>query len=151
MNFAVNRKSFDNNYIYIMEPVNNNVLDNGTFHRLIYSNSHMTLNSLIFKVTFYNTTVTKNFNKYKLSFDVHNSRNIESCNYIKYVEDTIIDKFRLGELPKRSLIESIYTDNIKLYSDKKIDNRLTSIDVYLKISGIWVNKSEYGLTYKFSG
>ena len=37
-----------------------------------------------------------------------------------------------------------------LYSEKELDNNYEQIDIYLKISGLWVNDNEYGLTFKFS-
>ena len=46
-------------------------------------------------------------------------------------------------------MESVDSDNIKLYSDKELDNYYDNISIYLKISGFWLNDEEYGLTYKF--
>jgi hypothetical protein len=149
MNFIMNKSYYDNNNIYIMDGVINNVIENGLFHRLIYSNSIMTLNALIFKYTFNNVVLIKNFNKYKFTYpdDINNSKNI---NEIKNVELNIINKFNLKSSKKYCIRESITIDNIKLYSEKELNNNYEKIDVYLKISGIWVNDNEYGLTFKFS-
>lgn len=149
MNFIMNKSYYDSNNIYIMDGVTNNVIENGSFHRLIYSNSIMTLNALIFKYTFNNVVLIKNFNKYKFTYpdNINNSKNI---NEIKNIESNIINKFNLKSSKKYCIIDSFSNDNIKLYSEKELDSNYEQLDIYLKLSGIWVNDNEYGLTFKFS-
>lgn len=149
MNFIMNKSYYDNNNIYIMDGVINNVIENGSFHRLIYSNSIMTLNALIFKYTFNKVTLIKNFNKYKFIYQDENTNNA-NINEIKNIELDIINKFNLSSKKKYCIIDSFSNDNIKLYSEKELDNNYEKIDIYLKLSGLWVNDNEYGLTFKFS-
>ena len=91
MNIVINNKLYNTDYLYIMEPVSNNVLENAIFYRLIYSNSHMTLNSLYFKVDVKNISIVKAFNKYKISFD--NIIHRDTIQYLKYIESSILNKF----------------------------------------------------------
>ena len=148
MNFILDNNLYDINYLYIMEPVSNNVIENGTFYRIMYSNSHMTLNSLIFEIKLYNVNVIKIFNKYKISYN-NDTNKTENFHTIKEVENNILNKFSLEKTPKKCIMESVDSDNIKLYSDKELDNYYDNISIYLKISGFWLNDEEYGLTYKF--
>lgn len=145
----MSKSYYDSNNIYIMDGVNNNVIENGSFHRLIYSNSIMTLNALIFKYTFSKVTLIKNFNKYKFIYQDEHTNNT-NINEIKNVELEIIDKFNLNPKKKYCIIDSFSNDNIKLYSEKELDSNYEQLDIYLKLSGIWVNDNEYGLTFKFS-
>ena len=149
MNFIMNKSYYDNNNIYIMDGVINNVIENGSFHRLIYSNSIMTLNALIFKFTFNNVSLNKIFNKYKFNYQ-DNYNNKKNISEIKNLESEIINKFNLKLIKKYFIFDSFTMDNIKLYSEKELDNNYEQIDIYLKISGLWVNDNEYGLTFKFS-
>jgi hypothetical protein len=132
-----------------MEPVINNVLENGTFYRLVYSNSHSTLNSLILKLSLHNITISKAFNKYKLTFDTKKFENIYELSFIKTLEDNLLAKFNLADISIKNVNESININNIKLYSDKSLQNSYENLNIYLKISGIWVKNNECGLTYKF--
>lgn len=149
MNFALDKNNFNINHLYVMEPVNNNVIENGTFHRVIYSNSHMTLNSLVFKLTFTGVNLQRTFNKYKLTIDMTNYQNQLEINYLRQMEQAIIDNFQINQKAQYALIESIRNDNIKLYTEKEIDLVHRELTVFLKISGIWINEDRYGLTYKF--
>lgn len=147
MNFVLNNKLYNQDYLYIMDPVSNNVLENGTFHRIIYSNSHMTLNSLIFKLTFTNIEIIKTFNKYKISYT--DNSNINTFIFIENLENNLLHKFSLQDIAQTSIMESIKSDNLKLYSSKDLESFYASMDVYLKISGFWINNNNYGITYKF--
>ncbi len=150
MNFVINKKLFDIDYMYVMEPVSNNIYENGVFHRIIYSNSIMTLNSLIFKFTFHNISVVKNFNKYKLSFDPFNDNNINIINFINTLESDILNKFNLGNKHSKCIIDSINNDSLKIYTEKTLSTNYDIFDVYLKISGIWMKDNVSGITFKFS-
>jgi hypothetical protein len=147
MNFVLNNNLYNQNYLYIMDSVSNNVLENGTFHRIIYSNSHMTLNSLIFKITFTNIEIIKTFNKYKIIYT--DNSNLNTFVYIEELENSLLNKFILQGTALSSIMDSIKTDNLKLYSSKHLESFYPNLTVYLKISGFWINNNSYGITYKF--
>ena len=149
MNFILNRP-YDTNNIFIMDGISNNVIENGLFHRLIFSNSYMTINALIFKFTFENISLIKNFNKYKLTYSNSNINNMNNNLEIIKIENEILNKFNLNRNKKNIIHENINFETIKLYSEKELNSNYEKIDIYLKISGIWVNDNEYGLTFKFS-
>jgi len=146
MNFTLNKQLYDINYLYIMEPVSNNVIENGIFYRLMYSNSHMTLNSLIFEIHLEDVNVTKMFNKYKITYT---NKSDPPFRFIETVENEILQKFEMGKTPRRCIMDCVKNDNIKLYSEKELLPHYDSLTIYIKVSGFWLNESEYGLTYKF--
>ena len=146
MNFTLNKQLYDINYLYIMEPVSNNVIENGVFYRLMYSNSHMTLNSLIFEIHLEDVNVTKMFNKYKITYT---NKSDPPFRFIETVENEILQKFEMGKTPRRCIMDCVKNDNIKLYSEKELLPHYDSLTIYIKVSGFWLNESEYGLTYKF--
>ena len=52
------------------------------------------------------------------------------------------------ELSKMSLLkDQLSSMNFKVYRENYPNNNING-DIVLKISGIWENESEYGLTYK---
>ena len=146
MNFTLNKQLYDINYLYIMEPVSNNVIENGVFYRLMYSNSHMTLNSLIFEIHLEDVNVTKMFNKYKITYT---NKSDSPFRFIEKVENEILQKFQMEKKPKRCIMDCVNAENIKLYSEKELLSHYDSLTIYIKVSGFWLNETEYGLTYKF--
>ena len=147
MNFVINNKLYNTNNIYIMDPVSNNVIENGSFCRIIYSNSHMTLNSIIFKIPLEEIRLTRSFNKYKLSYSTDHNHPVFM--FIERIEKELLDKYALSKNAVCSIANSIKNDTFKLYSEKEIEEFRDKITIYLKISGFWVNDADYGLTYKF--
>ncbi len=146
----MNQKLFNINYLYLMDPVINNVIDNGTFHRFLYSNSHMTLNSLIFKLNLKNVKLIKLFNKYKISFDLFDKVNANQCSYITNLEKSILQKFNISDKHVYNIFDNINNDNIKIYSEKILPETIAEIEIFFKISGIWIHENKYGITFKFS-
>jgi hypothetical protein len=150
MNIIINNKLYNTDYLYIMEPVSNNVLENAIFYRLIYSNSYMTLNSLYFKVDIKNISIVKAFNKYKISFD--NIIHKDTIYYLKYIESSILNKFSFEKKTAQySILDAIKNDCVKLYSESNmLKEHYDNISIYLKISGFWMKSGCFGITYKFS-
>lgn len=150
MNIVINNKLYNTDFLYIMEPVSNNVLENAIFYRLIYSNSHMTLNSLYFKVNLKNISIVKAFNKYKISFD--NNLHKETIQYLKYIESSLLNKFNFDKkTPQYSILDAINNDCVKLYSEcTTLKEHYDNLSIYLKISGFWMKGGIFGITYKFS-
>ena len=46
MNIVINQNQFNNNCIYFNEPIQNTVMDNSKFIKLIYSNENIMLNGI---------------------------------------------------------------------------------------------------------
>jgi hypothetical protein len=66
------------------------------------------------------------------------------------IETQILHKYNNIKQKTFKLKEQINNNNLKLFSNKPIKNtQYSSINVIIKISGIWESKTEIGLIYKF--
>ena len=145
MNIVKNIDQYNEDYVYFCEPIKNNIMNNGTFIRIIYSTSLFILNGIYINISINYTSVDKYFNKYKCSFDTNQYR--ELIENIRIIEEGLIKKIGiLGKIPQYKIYEQLKNGNIKVFSDtsEKIGNIFL-----LKIAGMWETETEYGLTYKF--
>ena len=84
-------------------------------------------------------------------FNYHNISTHNDILKITNIEKLILSKIKINDkLPKFSILDQARNGFLKF---SMIDNILSpdvnSLDIHLKISGIWENINEYGLTYKF--
>lgn len=145
MNIVKTLDQFDEKCIYYCDPIKNNVINDGSFIRIIYSTPYFVLNGITLLVPLHNVIVEKYFSKYKCSFNIETHRTfIEN---IRKIEESIIKKSNImNKTPQFKLYEQVKNGNIKIFSDniEKTNNLFM-----LKISGIWETEQFYGVTYKF--
>lgn len=145
MNIVKNIDQYNEDNVYFLEPIKNNIMNNGNFIRIIYSTSLFVLNGIYININFNYTSVDKYYNKYKCSFDVIQYR--ELIDKLRIIEEGLIKKIAIfGKIPQFKIYEQLKNGNIKVFSETsdKIGNTFL-----LKIAGIWETETEYGLTYKF--
>lgn len=145
MNIVKNIDQYNEDNVYFLEPIKNNIMNNGNFIRIIYSTSLFVLNGIYININFNYTSVDKYYNKYKCSFDVIQYR--ELIDKLRIIEEGLIKKISIfGKIPQFKIYEQLKNGNIKVFSETsdKIGNTFL-----LKIAGIWETETEYGLTYKF--
>jgi len=138
--------------IFLNEKQENNILQGSDFYRIQYSDENITLNSIYLKFKFYNIKINKYFNKLKCLFP--KKRNEDCIKKINNIEKTILDKYKPFLINREQnfiINEQIIQNYIKIViNDKNIDcEKIRDLDVVLKISGIWVDKKKYGLTFRF--
>ena len=146
MNIALSMNQYDINNIYYCDSIKNNVVNDGTFIRLIYSTDYFITNGVNISVPFSDVTVEKYYNKYKCTFNVSNNRNnIES---IYNIEKEILDKINTkSKIIQTKISDQLKNGNFKIFSEN-IDKQ-TNVQLFiLKISGIWETATEIGITYK---
>lgn len=140
-----NISQFNNNNVFFCEPIKNNIITNGQFIRIIYSNDLFVLNGIYVQLHFEDILVEKYFNKYKCTYSLpEHTKLVEN---IREIEESILKKLNiLGKNPIYKIYDIISSGNIKFFSEKsdKICNNFL-----LKISGIWEDDASYGVTYKF--
>ena len=88
----------------------------------------------------------KYYNKYKCIFNT--TAHKDTIEKIKTIEEGLLRNVNIrGKVPQYKIYEQLRNGNIKIISENgdKINNSL----FMLKISGIWENDTQYGLTYKF--
>mgnify|MGYP001279190819 FL=1 len=139
--------TFDDKYVFFSDVTKNIVISDSIFMRIYYSTDLFTMNGLFlsFPLEIYN--VEKSYNKVKCFFKINN--NIDTLNTIKNIEYTIINKLNIErKRPVYAITKQLQEEYIKLYDINIIDRGSTS-NIICKISGIWDDGSNFGLTYKF--
>ena len=149
MNIVIDIDEFNKEYVFLQEPVKNNIIDDSKFIRLIYSNNIFALNTvyIVFKLQI--IQIENYFNKHKFIFNV--KQNTKTINQMKTIEETILDKiFINNKKPVFRLYDQLNSGNIKLFPDSlKLHKPNSDNEFIIKISGIWDNEYEYVITYKF--
>jgi hypothetical protein len=76
---------------------------------------------------------------------------MKAINQLKSIEESILDKICINnKKPVFRLYEQLNSGNIKLFKDNlKLHKINKDNEFIIKISGIWENEYEYGITYKF--
>jgi hypothetical protein len=145
MNIAVPIEDFDINNVFFQEAIKNTILDNSSFIRVIYSNEYFMCNGVCIKFNIPILNIDRSFNKYKCTFDILN--NTELIKRITNIENKLISKCNItNKTPVFRISEQLKHKFIKV---SIINTYLQNISFIIKISGIWYNELEYGLTYKF--
>jgi hypothetical protein len=142
--------NFNINNVFLDEKQDNNVLYGSDFYRLQYSDENITLNSIYLKVNLKNVKFGKYFNKLKCNFKKED--NEQTLIELNSIEKIIIDKYKniLKKKPKYIIMDQIKQNFIKIFIDNKSINyeKITEINLILKISGIWADKNNFGLTFR---
>ena len=148
MNIVLTHNQFNSNNIYFNEPIQNTVMDNSRFIKLIYSNENIMLNGIFLLLNIKIINKETYFKKIKISYDISNSINKEILMNIYKIEHNILLKYKSTKKPRNIVYETLNSGVIKIFPniDKDLNNSNNSF--ILKISGIWEDDNEYGLTYK---
>jgi hypothetical protein len=130
--------SYNNKFLYFNESIKNNVIDNGNFIRVIYSNNNYVINVLYIVVPFS-----------KLKKIYNNCYSIDDnlvCQKLCNIENSILNNYSSIKTKEFKLKEQLNQGYIKILNYKDNSNI-----ILIKISGVWEdkNKDKYGLTYKF--
>ena len=147
MNLAMKPEQFYINHVYYCDPIKNNVINDGNFIRIIYSTPLFVLNGINICTILNDIITEKYYNKYKCSFNIHNHKDM--IENIKFIEESILKNCNiLNKTPQYKIYEQVKNGHIKIFTD--IDKDKTNTNLFLlKISGIWINDTQYGITYKF--
>ncbi len=130
-------------------------MNQGNFIRILYSNSDFILNGMFIYFSLSNVSFERSFNKSKCIFSM-DDKNIEVLKRLEQLELYILDK--MCDNTKFCQRKCFFTDillnkNIKLCDDFGAalghNNNIPFCTLGLKISGVWITDSEYGLTCKF--
>lgn len=148
MNIVKNLDQYDENNLFFCDPIKNNVMNEGKFMRILYSNELFVLNGIYLVFTIYTTHIDKYYNKYKLTFDRDMHSSIVSR--LQYIEHSVLSHSPIKhKMPQYKIYDQLKNNHIKIFIDPK-QTITTSANVFLlKISGIWETDANYGVTYKF--
>jgi hypothetical protein len=145
MNIVKKIEQYDQKCVFFCEPIKNNVMNEGNFIRILYSNYNLTLNGIYLLITLNDILSEKYYSKYKCTFNPVNHK--ELISKLKIIEEELISKYNfVDKIPQFKIYEQLTNGNIKMSVD--IGNK-SSCNLILKISGIWETQEKYGLTFKF--
>ena len=146
MNIVKRIDQYKDESVYFCDPIKNNVMNEGNFVRILYSNSLFVLNGINLLVPLYDINIEKYYNKYKCIFNPVAHK--ELIDNLRVIEEGLLRKYNIrNKIPQFKINDQLKNGNIKLFLDNS--EKLTNGNFMLKISGIWETESHFGLTYKF--
>ena len=147
MNIVKKIDQFNKDYIYFCDPIKNNIMTDGVFIRILYSNDIFIMNGVYLFISFQSISIEKYYNKYRCNFDVNIHKEI--IDKLKIIEEGILKKRikNINKIPVFKIYEQLRNGNIKVFANSQESIHNSFI---LKISGIWETETNYGVTYKFS-
>jgi hypothetical protein len=170
MNIVINPSKFNGQNIFFLDKKKNNIID-GCFSKIIYSSEYFTMNGVFFIIPFiikspnsitqfspgklsgnhYNQEFTEN--KYTVCFYAHDVKNLQYITLLSEIENTIINTYKemngIKKCNNLVLTNQLYKGFFKIYKEKQSCKSANEKKYMLKISGVWENADEVGITYKF--
>lgn len=149
MLITLNTNQVNKKNILYSEKTKNNILNNGEFYRIYYSNELFTTNGLYILFNFKNIKIDKYFNKIKCI--IERKINLDLIKVIQLIEHEIISLSPVkNKIPKFRIEEQLNQNFIKIFGDyNNLQKQYDSINIMLKISGIWADETHYGVTFRF--
>ena len=108
----------------------------------------MSLNGIFINFKLKRVLIEPYFNKVKCTFD-YNSNTVV-INYLKNIEKKILGSLNNNNKNVYRIEEQLSNNFIKIFSElDQYKKKCDEVNILLKISGIWHNKNEYGITFRF--
>jgi len=147
MNVVIKEGQFNLTNVYYTEPIQNIIMDNSQFVKIVYSNEDVMMNGIYLLVDLKHINKESYFKKIKITYDTCLNKNI--LNRIYEIENQLLQKYNSNKKIQRKIIyDTLNNGVIKLFPNDEKDVISNNNSFILKISGIWENETEYGLTYK---
>jgi len=146
MNVVLREDQYNIANIYYSEAIQNIIMENSSFIKLIYSNHNIMTTGLFLLVALKNTTKELYFKKIKITYDIN--ANLTLLNRLYEIETEILEKYNSNKKQKKIIYDTLSGGSIKIFPNSDEDIVKVNNSFRLKISGIWENETEYGLTYK---
>jgi len=169
MSIVLDIGNFQLGYLYFLHA-KPNIMMNGTFSKILYSDEHLILNGIFLHLPLDITSIEKVANKSIIQFHPGSVTNTPLIRELSKIENRIIEYYKQLQQPTVEpnenalskyrdkpvkkltclLSKQLASGKLKLYrdySDKSCN--IGKVPYYLiKISGIWENEIEIGITYK---
>ena len=151
MFLIIEPRDYNKDFLMLSDKTKNNIMNDGYFHRLYYSDEDGTSQGLFLGFELHQVSVDKYFNKLKCEFDA--KRNTKIIEFIKNIEKSVMNTLpdKNGKQPTSRIGEQLENGFIKIFSnDTHVEPvKFSSVKLLLKISGIWTSDREYGVTFRF--
>ncbi len=146
MNVVLKEDQYNIANIYYSEAIQNIIMENSSFIKLIYSTHNIMTTGLFLLVELKNTTKELYFKKIKITYDIN--ANLTTLIRLYEIETEILDKYNSNKKQKKIIYETLSCGSVKIFPNNDEDIVKVNNSFILKISGLWENETEYGLTYK---
>jgi hypothetical protein len=148
MNVVLSTNQFNKSYVYYEKPIENIIMENSKFIKLIYSTEDVMLYGIYIYLPMKSNKHEHHYNKIRITFDAENNK-IWLAN-IYDIEANILNKYESSKRQKRIIHETLSSGIVKIYSnnEQQINGSNSNKSLIVKISGIWESTTEYGVTYK---
>jgi hypothetical protein len=127
-----------------------NILMDGIFTKLIYLHEYFSMNGIYISLPISVQNIEINPimpQKHNIFFSIHT--HLDLIENIENIEKAILNKYHTCEnnkVPMYSIQNSLKLGHFKIFKESKFLQKNASFA--LKISGIWENAKNYGLSYK---
>lgn len=138
MNISLNLLEFDAHHIYFLPSIDNTVIKDSKFIRILYSTSFITLNNVCINIPINLSNISNNY------YYFNPFENVDVINKIINIEYKILERYASNKTKVFSIKETLEKNNIKIVS-----NRDEIKFFLLKVSGIWETDDSFGIAFKF--
>ena len=155
MNISIDINRVNIGGVFFLETKRNMIMD-GNFTKLLYSNEYFTMNGIYIVFPIVVTSIEKNINKTIMRLNPYSQQNQQIIQEFSKLELRLLDYYKntyrtRGKI-SNLLSKQLYSGNLKLYKEFGNNNYEINSDAIkryiIKISGIWESNDEVGLTYK---
>lgn len=160
MNIVLNVSDFSTEYVYFLDK-KINIVFNGVFTKIMYSNELFLMNGIYFKFPLEIMKVSESINKLYISFQVYNKVNIKIIQDFTSIEIMILEQYKkMNNCNKKinnTLSKQLYSGSLKVFQAGRFDNQeklgqyslqIGTFSFIIKMSGVWETNDEIGITYK---
>ena len=110
MNIVKNIEQYDENNVYFFEPIKNNIMNEGTFIRILYSTENFMLNGIYLHITLNDIFCEKYYNKYRCMFNTVTHKEI--IDSLKIIEESLLKKLEIkNKVPQFKINEQLKNGN----------------------------------------
>lgn len=149
MNLVLDETNIDLNNFYYGKKMENNIISDSYFYNIYYSTDLIHINNVLIKIKLNNVYISEYFNKVKCSFNPSENRKV--VKFLSHIETKLLEMFDDEYVNDHKLFEQLKIGEIKInnHSNMKIKKHTRSLDILLKISGIWETHDKKGVIMKF--
>jgi hypothetical protein len=153
MNIAIDYNNFQIEYTSLLDSKKNIITTEGIFTKIIFSNKLFVMNGLFFYFPISVDNIISSNGRFFINFNPNSKNNINVINSISKIENDILLFYKKTTLSNKNisyiLSNQLSAGNIKVYKDSNEPlNNISDKKYILKISGIWENNNDFGITYK---
>lgn len=155
MNVAISVPNFNVVNSTLLDSKKNIITTDGIFTKIIYSTPLFIMNGIFFYFPITVDNIINSNGRFFINFNPNSKNNSVIIRDISNIEEHILDFYKKTNLVDKNktllLKNQLNTGNIKVYKDSNdnlTNTNFTNKQFILKISGIWENKFDFGITYK---